>query len=85
MKKRKNILNIVFGTMLSLSIIAACSVADDKDSDTPKGMNSEFVQYVKGQESVVEADKEVYAVFNESGGSYCNQYRGSIHRYRQFI
>ena len=70
----KNLLNIVFGSILSLVVIAACSVADDEKPKTPVvppnapiGINAEFVQYVKGQESVVEADKEIYAVFNESG------------------
>ena len=67
MKKRRNILNMVFGAILSLSIIAACSVADDKDSDILEGMNSKFAAYIVGQEAVVEADKEVYAVFNERG------------------
>ena len=66
----KNLLNIVFGSILSLVVIAACSVADDKPVDPPNapiGINTEFVQHVVGQEAVVEADKAVYAVFNERG------------------
>ena len=74
MKKNKNLLNIVFGSILSLVVIAACSVADDEKPKTPVvppnapiGINAEFVQHVVGQEAVVEADKDIYAVFNESG------------------
>ena len=75
MKKNKNLLNIVFGSILSLVVIAACSVADDEKPKTPIpvppnapiGINAEFVQHVVGQEAVVEADKDIYAVFNESG------------------
>lgn len=53
---------MVFGTILSLSIIAACSVPDDDSK-----INSKFAEYVVGQKAVVEADNEVYAVFNEKG------------------
>ena len=67
MNKRKNLLNMVFGTILSLGVIAACSVADDKDSDIPKGMNSKFVENVVDREAVIEVDKDVYAVFNKNG------------------
>lgn len=91
MKKNKNILNIVFGSILLLNVIVACSITDDDKPyippssppsgptntppvnptntppDIPIGINSEFLQSVIGQEAVLEATKQVYAVFNESG------------------
>ena len=77
MKKKKKLIRIVFGAMLSLIIVVSCSVAVEEIStvapppsappSAPIGINSTFVQRVKGQESVIELSKSSYAVFNEVG------------------